>query len=262
LRLAPIQCAAWGHPETTGSASIDYFLSCEAMEPVGGEDHYTERLLLLPGLGTRYSRPMTPPASRLRFGLPESSRLYACPHSLFKIHPEFDDVVADVLALDPLSRLVFCADARLPSATRFAARLRTHLDQRGLDPGRLLFQPLRPPDEFRSMLSVCDVMIDTTRWSGGNTALDALAAGLPIVAAPGELMRGRQSAAMLREIGLDQLVVPDPRQIAPMAVAVARDSGQFRERITRDRDRLFEQSEPIRALAGMMSDLAVGRFSR
>jgi CRISPR-associated protein Csy1 len=262
LRLAPIQCAAWGHPETTGGANIDYFLSCEAMEPQDAPQHYAERLLLLPGLGTRYPRPRVPLASRGQFGLPESVRLYACPHSLFKIHPEFDDVFAEVLALDPLGRVVLCADQRLPSGIRFAARLQKHLSQRGLDPGRLLFQPLRPPDEFRALLSVCDVMIDTTRWSGGNTALDALAATLPIVAAPGELMRGRQSAAMLRQIGLDDLVVDDSRDLAQRAVAVARHPSPFRERIAGNRNALFDRSEPIQALAGIMSDLADVGFSR
>ena len=105
-------------------------------------------------------------------------------------------------------------------------------------------------------------MIDTTRWSGGNTALDALAASLPIVAAPGELMRGRQSAAMLRQIGLDDLVVDDSRDIAARAIAVARDPGPFRERIARNRNALFDRSEPMQALARIMSDLAHEGFSR
>jgi CRISPR-associated protein Csy1 len=258
LRLAPIQCAAWGHPETTGSENIDYFLSCEAMEPPDAAQQYTERLMLLPGLGTRYPRPDVPPASRRQFALPESARLYVCPHSLFKIHPESDDVFADVLALDPSGCLLFCADQRSPAGSRFATRLGAQLKHREIDPGRVLFQPLRAPDEFRAMLSVCDVMVDTTRWSGGNTALDALAAALPIVAAPGGLMRGRQSAAMLRQIGLDDLVVEDRRLIAEAAVEVARDVGPFRERISQNRGALFDRNEPIRVLARIMSDLAAG----
>jgi CRISPR-associated protein Csy1 len=262
LRLAPIQCAAWGHPETTGSENIDYFLSCYAMEPPEAALHYTERLLWLPGLGTHYKRPGMQSSTRAQFGLPESVRLYACPHSLFKIHPEFDEVFADVLALDPAARLLFCADQRLPSGTRFAARLQGRLEQRGLDPGRILFQPLRSPDEFRAMLSVCDVMIDTTRWSGGNTALDALAAALPIIAAPGSLMRGRQSVAMLRQIGMDDLIVDDIRGIAERAAAVARDPNPFRMRIGQNRDALFDRDEPIRELANIMSNFAAGESSR
>ncbi|MGH8799691.1 MAG: tetratricopeptide repeat protein, partial [Casimicrobiaceae bacterium] len=71
LRLAPRQYAAWGHPVTTGHATIDAFLSCAAMETADAQSHYTEKLILLPGIGTRYDRPALPaPGSREQFSLP------------------------------------------------------------------------------------------------------------------------------------------------------------------------------------------------
>jgi protein O-GlcNAc transferase len=54
MRLARVQCVAWGQPETTGMPTIDYFLSSELMEPPGGDAHYTERLVPLPNLGLCY----------------------------------------------------------------------------------------------------------------------------------------------------------------------------------------------------------------
>ena len=57
LRLAPVQCAGWGHPVTSGHATVDYFLSCAAMEPEDADAHYIESLVRLPGLGTRYAKP-------------------------------------------------------------------------------------------------------------------------------------------------------------------------------------------------------------
>ena len=51
LHLAPIACAAWDYPVTSGLPSIDYFLSGESMEPEDAQDHYSEKLVLLPGLG-------------------------------------------------------------------------------------------------------------------------------------------------------------------------------------------------------------------
>jgi predicted O-linked N-acetylglucosamine transferase (SPINDLY family) len=61
LRLAPVQCAAWGHPTTTGHPTIDYYLSAAAMEPPDAAAHYSERLILLPGIGTQYAPPVIPP---------------------------------------------------------------------------------------------------------------------------------------------------------------------------------------------------------
>jgi predicted O-linked N-acetylglucosamine transferase (SPINDLY family) len=54
LRLAPLQAASWGHPETSGLPTIDYYLSAEAFEPPGAQQYYTERLVTLPGTGCSY----------------------------------------------------------------------------------------------------------------------------------------------------------------------------------------------------------------
>ena len=59
-RLAPVQCATWGHPVTTGMPTIDYFLSCDAAEPEGAETHYSEILVRLGGLPFSYRRPSHP----------------------------------------------------------------------------------------------------------------------------------------------------------------------------------------------------------
>ena len=52
FRLAPVQCASWGHADTTGLPTIDYYLSSELLEPDGAQSHYTERLVRLRTLGT------------------------------------------------------------------------------------------------------------------------------------------------------------------------------------------------------------------
>jgi len=42
LRLAPVQCTAWGHPVTSGLPTIDYYLSSQLMEPENAQAHYSE----------------------------------------------------------------------------------------------------------------------------------------------------------------------------------------------------------------------------
>jgi len=39
LRLAPVQCTAWGHPLTSGLPTVDYYLSSELMEPENEQAH-------------------------------------------------------------------------------------------------------------------------------------------------------------------------------------------------------------------------------
>ena len=56
MRLARVQIAPWGNPETSGLPSIDYYLSAEDLEPVEGSQNYSEELVLLPHLGCAYER--------------------------------------------------------------------------------------------------------------------------------------------------------------------------------------------------------------
>jgi len=95
-------------------------------------------------------------------------------------------------------------------------------------------------------------MLDTSRWSGGNTSLDAIAAGLPIVARPGRFMRARQSAGMLRLMGIDELVAGDDAGYRAIAARIARDRA-WRDAqsaaITAHRARLFDDATPVVAFA-------------
>ena len=46
-RMAPVQCTTWGHPVTSGSPTMNYFMSSELLELSEADDHYTEKLVRL-----------------------------------------------------------------------------------------------------------------------------------------------------------------------------------------------------------------------
>jgi protein O-GlcNAc transferase len=260
LRLAPVQCAGWGHPTTTGLPNIDWFISCGEMEPEGAQAHYSERLALLPGLGTRYGYPQRETTgTRADFGLPEDRTIYLVPQSLFKIHPDNDDLIAEVLARDPRGVALFFASGQEELTQRFAGRLATALERRKLDVHeRTIFMRSEiPHPTYLRLNELCDVMIDTLHWSGGNTSLDALASGLPVVTLPGVLMRGRQSQAMLRIVGVPELVARDAEGLIATAVRLGGDKEErrsFSERIAAGRGALFERDEPVRALEAFLEN--------
>jgi predicted O-linked N-acetylglucosamine transferase (SPINDLY family) len=104
-------------------------------------------------------------------------------------------------------------------------------------------------------------MLDTLHWSGGNTSLDALASGLPVVTLPGGLMRGRQSQAMLRALGAGELVARDVDGYVETAVTLGRDASRRRalsQAIVANRSALFEREEPVRALEDFLDGAAKG----
>jgi CRISPR-associated protein Csy1 len=219
------------------------------MEPPEAAGHYTEKLVTLPGIGTRYRAPMVPAdALREAFGLPAGIPLLLCPQSLFKIHPDNDALFARVLQAVPAAQLVLF-EGRDPSLT---ARFRARLAAAGIGDARLRLLPQCGHDDFLRINRVCDGMLDTLHWSGGNTSLDAIACGLPIVTLPGRFMRGRQSAGMLRLMGIDELVARDPDHYVEIAARLCLDGAwrdAVRARIVAARDRVFDDPAPIAALA-------------
>jgi CRISPR-associated protein Csy1 len=263
MRLAPVQAAGWGHPVTTGSDAIDCYFTCDAMEPPDASAHYVERLVRLPGLGVSYSMPAAqPPISRAQLGLPEDRRLYVCAQSLFKVHPDMDDVLAHVLERDPLAVLVFFQSGARRITEQLAGRIQRALARRGVPPrGQLKFLPRMAGGDFRRVLAAADVVLDTFRWSGGNTSIDAFAAGVPVVTLPGRFMRGRQTAGMLELMQVKELIAADPEAYVRHAVEVATDrelNAGLRRAIAERRGVLFDRPEPVEAFAQALLAMGAG----
>ena len=255
LRLAPRQCAGWGHPVTSGLATVDVMFTAGPMEPEGADAHYRERLVRLPGLGTRYARPPRPArADRAALGLPPDAPLFLFPQSLFKLHPDNDPLVAEVLA-ETGARLV-AFEGRHSKLTRaWRARLDRSLDARGVARDRVVVLPQCGHDRYLAIGGACDAMLDSVRWSGGNTSLDAIACALPVVTLPGAFMRACQSAAMLAQVGVPELVAKDAADYVALAARLAADRAwrdEMSVRIDLGAARLFDDAAPVDAFAAAL----------
>ncbi len=265
LRLAPVQACAWGHPVTPGHPSIDYYISCAAMEPAHAkaQTHYNERLLTLPGIGTRYDLPTLATnissKSRADYQLPEDAHLYLFPQSLFKVHPANDRLLVAAMANDPKGVLVMFVGQNVGVTQKFTARLSAAFTEQGIAPqGRVKLLPFVTHDDYKRINALCDVMLDTLHWSGGNTSLDALAMGLPIVTLPGEFMRGRQTMGMLTLLGVDELIATSTDDYLAIAKRLATDKRHRDEvsaKILANLPRLFNDPAPPKALGEMLQQM-------
>jgi predicted O-linked N-acetylglucosamine transferase (SPINDLY family)/MoaA/NifB/PqqE/SkfB family radical SAM enzyme len=254
LRLARIQCAAWGHPVTTGLPTIDYFLSSALMEPDDGESHYREKLVRLPNFSVYYE-PLpadTGSLTRKSLGLGEEGVVYVCCQALYKYLPAHDHVFPAIAAKVPSAQFLFIADGNPATTETVRARLNRAFAARGLEGGRhLVFAPSVAPAEFPSLLRAGSIYLDSIDWSGGNTTLEAIACDLPIVTMPGELMRSRHSAGLLKRIGLDQFIARDAQAYVDLAVRLGNDAKARAEAgglIAANRIKLYRDVESVRAL--------------
>ena len=257
-RLAPIQAATWGHPDTTGSLCMDYFLSSELLETENAADHYSETLVRLANLGTYYERPapIKTQLPRAFWGLPEEANLYICPQTLFKFHPSFDAILRDILARDPHGHLVLI-DGRVPAWTE--ALRRRWSRTLGANVSRIQFVPAQAQPHFLQLLAAATVVLDTTHFGGGNTSYEALAMGVPIVTLPGPYLRSRITAALYHKMDWPKLIATNPSEYVDLAVRLATDAEFHREACSEIQKRsthLFEDPEEVEALAKWLKSLA------
>jgi predicted O-linked N-acetylglucosamine transferase (SPINDLY family) len=262
LRLAPIQCGSMGHPETTGFPTIDYYLSGDLMEPADAQAHYTETLVRLPDLGVAYVPPPTETAAvrREEIGLrPDAVAFWCCQH-LPKYQPEFDRVFARIARGAGNAQFVFISSPRGDTLTqRFRARLARAFAAEGLDVNRhvVMLSRLTTP-QFLGVAAICDVFLDSIGWSGLNSALESLAADLPIVTWPGPLMRGRHCHAILQMLGIGETVAGSEADYVDIAVRLARDPAlraAIRQKTAASKAKLFADPAPVRALEQWIEEM-------
>jgi predicted O-linked N-acetylglucosamine transferase (SPINDLY family) len=253
MRLAPVQCHAIGHPITSGMPTIDYFLTSDMMEPESGETQYTERLVRLPGLSVYYDPLEVPPLalSRAELGLRTGATVYWCGQSLYKYLPRHDTIFPRIAAAGD-TQFVFIAHGSQFVTDIFRDRLNRAFASHGLRAAdHCVVLPRMDIQRFLAVMGVCDVFLDSLGWSGFNTAMESLAHALPIVTLPGETMRTRHSAGVLRQIGVTETIAGSEAEYVAIAVRMARDPGwrgQVSDRIRNNRARAWRDQAAVRGL--------------
>lgn len=257
-RLAPTQVVCWGHPVTTGLPTVDYFITTPDLDPPGNEDHYTEKLARLSRLAVCYERPTLshPVEDRAALGLPAEAHLYLCPQTLFKFHPEIDDLFAGILRQDERGLLVLI-EGKYPTWTQMVQQ-RFEKTIPDVLP-RIRFLPSLPRHRFLNLLALADVMLDPIHFGGGNTSYEGLAFGTPIVTWPSPFLRGRLTYAMYRQMDFLDLVVDNAEDYVRTAVRLGTDSDYrdaMRKAILARCDVLYEDEAIVRELAEFLLNTA------
>ena len=254
LRLAPQQSVAWGHPVTTGMPNIDSFLSSDLMEPIDGNLHYSEKLVRLPGLSINYKMPNMRHPRTVSLDNP----ILFCSQSLFKILPSQDVFFSRLLAELPKASLRLVAHDNKAITQKFHSRLKLALEKDKINiDERVSILPRVCVSRFLKLYSSSTVVLDTFKWSGGNTNLEALAMGVPIVTLPGKLMRSRHGHAMLQLLELPELIAKNHDDWVEIVIKSVTDHDwrQYLEsRIQQNSHQLFNSNLWLRSLTKHIID--------
>ncbi len=229
-RVARIQVSTIATPITTGFRNMDVMISGELNETEDAPEHYTERLIRLPGALNCYpfqymltGMPDPGPISRTALGIPEKCTLFFSSANFYKILPELSQQWIDILRQVPDSYLLLMPFnpnwlSNYPADSLFA-RLSRQVTEAGLAPQRIrVLNQVPTTSHLQKIIGLADVYLDSFPFSGACSLFDPLVVGVPVVACMGKTCRSRHSKAILEELGLADWVTKDSSSYVQAAV--------------------------------------------
>ncbi len=253
FRVAPAQFTSWMNPGTTGLQSMDYFYSSALMEHADGQKNYTETLVAGPEFPSYVPSFTFPePVGRDHFGLQEDWHVYGCLQNMLKLHPDFDDYIADILRADPLGHLVLVSAKNQKIAEEITRRFQHAMPD--LMPRIWVFPELSNQD-FLHLLQTTDVILDPLHYGGGTTTYQALAWGAALVTQPTSQMVGQITAGLCRAMAYEEAIVPDKKAYVKRALFLAqspREHLRIQQHLRAQRDRIFENPAAVTQFASFL----------
>jgi predicted O-linked N-acetylglucosamine transferase (SPINDLY family) len=216
---APVQASWIGYPGTTGLTAMDYYITDRHLLPPGQFDHlFTEKLALLPvtiAFAPAVEAPEVAPLPALSNG----HLTFASFNRVSKISREVIALWAKLLRAVPDARLLV---GGMPQGGGYE-HLALWLQEEGIAPERMRFQPLVGMREFLSLYGQVDICLDTFPYTGGTTTMYALYMGVPTLTLAGETMASRQTACLLEASGLSQYIAHSADDFVAKGLAAAGD---------------------------------------
>jgi len=229
-RLARVQIATGAStPATTGARNIDYFIAGDLTLPAGAAAEYREKLITLKGSGvclsyTVGSAPALVQPTRSSWGASDESVVFMSGAQAFTIIPELRESWAKIIAAVPNSILVlypFSSGNENYPTVPFYKQIRSLFAEFGVDKKRLVvIKALPSRADYIKCLELADIYLDSYPYSSACYAAEALLVGLPVVVRKGQTGRSRQSAAVLEELLIPELVANSENSYLELSTAL------------------------------------------
>lgn len=219
LRIAPIQMVWNGHPVSTFGAEVDYLVgSVENFKSCDPDTEFSERLVMVPGLGTV---PM-PPRGRPRFVPRDRGVVYInCPWTAQKTnYPHLLRLRAIMERCHKTIRFHFFPLLTITKNNAFWNYQQAIFDVLG-EENVAVFRVQN--EEYLQEMGKGDLMIESFPFGGFNSVLDSLYLCRPVLTLEGKYQYSRFGSRILVRAGLDELVAQDEDELIRKAVRLIDD---------------------------------------
>ncbi|MQP75663.1 tetratricopeptide repeat protein [Stenotrophomonas sp. MYb238] len=215
LRPAGIQLGWLGFISPHEAPWLDALVFDDVVQPEDEDWLFSDHVVRLPSPLLPGTGPATiAPATRADFGLPEVGPVLASFNNTYKLSADLISAWAAILSACPDTHLAIYA----PDHAREG--LTTHWQVCGGDGSRLIFLDNIDRASNLARMRCCDLMLDAFDYSAGATAIDALAAGLPVLCSTGTSPVSRLSASINRFLELPDFIADSPADYIEKAIAI------------------------------------------
>jgi hypothetical protein len=227
LRLAPVQLMGTGHPVSTFGSEIDYFISGEEVEAPDAQRHYSERLVLIPGLGAVYEMPdykLTYKRKKTR------DMLIACSWYGQKVNYQLVRALAAIVKRSTRKLHFRVFSGGVIVQRNGLVPLWREL-QAALAPASVEVLPHLEYKDYMAAMEECDFALDCFPFGGSNTVSDLLWLRKPVVCLEGDRWFGRIGSALIRRTGLSALACASEAEYIEAALRMIHDATFRRDQI-------------------------------
>ena len=232
IRLAKYQIMSWGHPETTGSESIDFFLCSKNLITENSEKFYSEKFLIIDKLPMIYNKPNI--EKRLDDKDISKKNIYSCPQTLFKFHPDFDEYLFDILKKDKKGILYLLKDTHKVYYLKLLNRFKKN---KNFDSDRVIFLDPLNFNQFINHLGTSSVLLDPIYFGSGNSFHESMYYGTQTVTSPTKYIKSRiVSAAYIQMEIKNPPIVKNKVDYVDRAIEIANDENIL------DKKRYYQQA--------------------
>ena len=284
-RIAPIQITTWGHSETSGIDTVDYYVSSRWFENSNllesnsnreknsweksswekkiisqYSEKYSEQLILFKSLGTYYFSPNlifidTNPhlsvdgykmKTRGELGFLENVNIYCCMQTFYKINAEFEKCLSRILDLD--QRGIILLSNSMPYCKSHLLRIQSILGDEKIK--RLKWYPSLEKHIFLNLVAISDVVLDPFPFGGCNTTFEAFDYNIPVITWPSEYLHGRFTLGLYKKMGMEdcECITGNSEEYAQVATRIAMNI-KLRHKLNRTieegKTQIFQERESV-----------------
>lgn len=196
-RLAKFQINTWGHPETSGNNNIDYFLSNEMSESHDSSKYYSEKLIKFKNFNIYCDVPKFNNKD-FKYNFPQNNNIYFCPQTIFKLVPDFDEVLKGIINSDQKALIFFIKDFYHYQYKIFLQRLKN----KKIDLDKIVFLDRLSQNEFIYLCGKSDVLLDPLYFGAGNSFMETFLYPAPLVTCPGTFLRSRLALGLYKQLNI------------------------------------------------------------